>query len=89
MLTKEELEQVAIHFGVQPALTAEQIRISDGIASIYQNVWWKASNGPEYVSLQASNHLQNAKSYPDVYSIDKPKVWCSYSKPDGVTWVLG
>jgi hypothetical protein len=89
MLSKDELEQIAKEFGLAPVLKPDQIQISDGVISVYQNVWWKSSNGPVIVSLSDSNHLQNAKNYPNAYAIHEPKVFCSYTKPEGLTWVLG
>lgn len=89
MLSKEELAQIAKEYGLTPVLKPDQIQISDGVVTVQQSVWWKAADGPRFISLQDSNHLQNAKLYPNVYSIGKPKVWCSYSKPDGSIWVLG
>ena len=73
LLTQEQLQQIAKEFGLKfVALPDNMLKISDGVCSNIDKVWWKCKTGPELV--KASEHWDNMQSYPNVYCIEKPGI---------------
>jgi len=55
-------------FGIDA--TEEVLKVSDGFVKNSGMVWWKYQFGPEHV--KASEHWDNIKACPDVYSVKEP-----------------
>jgi hypothetical protein len=56
-------------FGIDA--TEEVLKVSDGFVKKSGKVWWKYQFGPEHA--KASEHWDNIKGYPDLYSVKEPK----------------
>jgi hypothetical protein len=50
--------------------TEEVLEVSDGFVKNSSKVWWKYEFGPEHV--KASEHWDNIKDCPDLYSVKEP-----------------
>lgn len=73
LLTLEQLQQIAKEFGLEFVNAPDNtLKISDGICTQSDKVWWKSETGPELVN--ASDDWDNIQHYPHFYSIEKPFV---------------
>ena len=63
--TKEQIKDIAENYG--------KIRVRDCWAEKGQLIWWRCNEGPEQVLL-LTNHLDNARLFPMLYQIEKPKM---------------
>jgi hypothetical protein len=66
--TKEQVNYLSEVFGIDA--TEEVLKVSDGFVKNSGMVWWKYQFGPEHV--KASEHWDNIKACPDVYSVKEP-----------------
>jgi hypothetical protein len=67
--TESQIAYLSEVFGIDA--TEEVLKVSDGFVKKSSKVWWKYQFGPEHV--KASEHWDNIKAYPDVYSVKEPK----------------
>ena len=75
--TKEEIEELSQVFGIEVKFNQKDyFKVSDGYVSLDDMVWWHGNEGPEYdkVSIQ----MENIKSHPEYYSIEKPEYTIEY-----------
>jgi len=75
--TKEEIEELSQVFGIEVKFNQKDyFKVRDGYVSLDDMVWWHGNEGPEYdkVSVQ----IENIKSYPEYYSIEKPEYTIGY-----------
>lgn len=71
--TAEQISEIAQALG----LTFKSVEVRDGYATQGSFVWWRCSDGPEYVELQG-DHLLNCKKHPFDYQIKQPRTQITY-----------
>lgn len=69
--TPEQRQELETVYGLKPR-DLSYLHVKDGLIYKHQQLWWKSSEGPEWV--KASEHWKNIREYPQLYSHAKPPV---------------
>lgn len=75
--TVEQLEEIRIYLASHnEGFEIKRYKVKDGVVFDGEKVWWHCVDGPQEVNI--SDHRENVKKYPDVYSVERPAVTVKY-----------
>ena len=74
--TAEEIAELAAIFGLEAKAPDNILPVRDGVVRRGQPIWWRAEDGPAYVS--SDEHWANIREYPTAYSVAEPRVKVQY-----------
>lgn len=77
MFTKEQLSYLEKRYGLtveEESLEKDEYKVRDGVVKYGDKLYWRGDKGAEeFQGLGWEKHLEDIKSLPEYYSINKPK----------------
>jgi uncharacterized Zn finger protein len=85
MFTAEDIQELSRIFGITPVQTKPKYRVRDGYVEEGDLVWWHSADGPEQYKVEHNGRgtIENMKSFPLIYSIEKPDYRVIYEYEEG------
>ena len=74
LFTEEQLQELETIFNLKR--NTEVMGVRDGFVTKNRMLWWRYVSGPQYVN--STEHWDNIKEYPKLYSIGEPKTTITY-----------
>lgn len=71
---EDQIKYLEKVYGLKPV--GETLPVRDGIVTKEDKVWWRCSSGPQLIT--AENDWRNIKEFPEIYSLNEPKVEVKY-----------